>query len=112
MLPGSAAILDGRLELSDSGQIVIGVNQDGSFGTLRTQGVRVKGSGTIAFHGNISTALCGRTFRIVETSDVDAPGMSWKAPSLRGTGLRAVLSAKADGLYLTFESSGFVVLFR
>ena len=111
-LPGSAAILDGRLELSDSGQIVIGVNQDGSFGTLRAQSVRVKGSGTIAFHGNISTALCGRTFRIVETSDVDAPGMSWKAPSLRGTGLRAVLSAKADGLYLTFESSGFVVLFR
>ena len=111
-LPGTAATLDGRLELPDGGQIVIGVNQDGSFGTLRAQSVRVKGSGTIAFHGNISTALCGRTFRIVETSDVDAPGMSWKAPSLRGTGLRAVLSAKADGLYLTFESSGFVVLFR
>lgn len=111
-LPGTAATLDGRLELSDGGQVVIGVNQDGSFGTLRAQSVRVTGNGTLAFRGNVSAALCGRTFRIVEASDVDAPGMSWKAPSLRGTGLRAVLSAKADGLYLTFLPGGLVISYR
>ena len=111
-LPGTAAILDGRLELSDGGRVVIGVNQDGSFGTLRAQSVRVTGKGTLAFHGNVSAALCGRTFRIVEASDVDAPGMTWKAPSLRGTGLRAVLSAKADGLYLTFLPGGLVISYR
>lgn len=111
-LPGAAAILNGMLELPEGGQVVIGVNQDGSFGTLRAQGVRVTGNGTLAFLGNISAELCGRTFRIVEASDVDASRMSWKAPSLRGTGLRAVLSAKADGLYLTFSSSGFIVSFR
>ena len=111
-LSGTAASLDGMLELSEGGQIVIGINQDGSFGTLCAQSVRVRGNGTLAFHGNILATLCGQSFRIVEASDVDAAGMSWKAPSLHGTGLRAVLSAKSDGLYLTFSSSGFVVSFR
>ena len=111
-LSGSDAALDGMLELGEGGQVVVCVSPDGSFGSVRASGVRVAGDGTVAFRGTISNALCGKSLRIVEAGNVEAPGMSWKAPSLRGTGLRAVLSGREDGLYLTFSSSGFVISFK
>ncbi len=110
-LPASGAVLDGELELGADGVLSIGPSA-GAFGTLRANGVRVAGEGIIAFIGDISTSLCGQSFRIVETENVSAPGITWKAPSLRGSGLRAVLSAKEDGLYVTFSSSGFVISFK
>ena len=111
-LSGSDAALDGMLELGEGGQVVVCVSPDGSFGSVRASGVRVAGDGTVAFRGTISNALCGKSLRIVEAGNVEAPGMSWKAPSLHGTGLRAVLSGREDGLYLTFSSSGFVISFK
>ena len=112
VIPGTDGAVDGTLELRNGGQVVIEAGPGGNFSSARASRVKVSGSGSIVFRGDVSAALCGQSFRIVEAESVDALGMSWKAPSLRGTGLRAVLSAKEDGLYLTFSSGGFVVSFK
>ena len=46
------------------------------------------------------------------SDDVAMEGVPWTAPSLAAKGIRALLKARADGLYVEFSSCGMSVSFR
>ena len=112
-IEGNDAEVEGQLILSDGGCIDLGYDPVGGFTAMKASSVYAEGKGVIATTVPSPEALIGREFRIVETtSAIAAPNFSWKAPSLRGTGVRAVLKAKADGIYLVYEGNGFKFILK
>ena len=107
-IEGNDAEVEGMLILSDGGCIDIGYDPVSGFATVKASSVYAEGKGVITITVPSPAAFIGRECRIVETTSVTAaPGFSWKAPSLRGSGVRAFLKTKADGIYLVFEGNGF-----
>ena len=112
-IEGSDAEVEGQLILSDGGCMDIGYDPVGGFTAMKASSVYAEGKGTIAITVPSPGAFVGREFRIVETTSATAaPGFLWKAPSLKGSGVRAVLRAKADGIYLVFEGNGFTLIVK
>ena len=112
-IEGNDAEVEGQLILSDGGCIDVGYDPVSGFTAVKASSVHAEGKGVITIAVPSPAALIGREYRIVETTSVTAaPDFSWKAPSLRGSGVRAVLKAKVDGIYLVFEGNGFKFILR
>ena len=112
-ITANGAEVEGVLVFSDGGHIDVAGNPDDGFVSVKASAVQVSGKGTLSLSLPSPSELVGREFRIVESSDVMlAPGAMWKAPALIGSGIRAILKAKADGLYVAVEGNGMKVIIR
>jgi hypothetical protein len=110
---GAAAAVDGVLVLGEGGRLEIGGDYESGLACVSATSARVSGRGTLAFTGDVSPRFIKSERRVVASSDVTmAEGAYWTAPSLATRGMRAVLRAKADGLYVEFSSNGMTMSFR
>ena len=110
---GAAAAVDGVLVLGEGGRLEIGGDYESGLACVSATSVNVSGRGTLVFTGEVSPRFIKSERRVVASSDVTmAEGAYWTAPSLVPRGMRAVLRAKADGLYVEFSSNGMTMSFR
>ena len=110
---GAAAAVDGVLLLGEGGRLEIGGDYESGLACVSATSVNVSGRGTLVFTGEVSPRFIKSERRVVASSDVTMEeGAYWTAPSLATRGMRAVLRAKADGLYVEFSSNGMTMSFR
>ena len=110
---GSAAEIDGKLKLDDGGSIVVTGDPENGFGMVKTSSIFAGGKGSITLGFENPSAYIGEEYKIVESANVAATSdFCWRAPALQGSGTRAVLKAKSDGVYLAFEGSGMTIAIR
>ena len=109
---GSAGAVNGTLVLGTGAQLAIGVEDANTLASAAATSVRVTGRGTLGFVGEIPPAFVKSAHRVVASDDVTMEGVPWTARSLAAKGIRAVLRARADGLYVEFTSCGITVSFR
>ena len=110
---GNTAEIDGKLKLEEGGSIVVTGDPENGFGAVKAASVYAGGKGSITLGVENPSAYIGAEYRIVESANVAATSdFCWRAPALQGSGTRAVLKAKSDGVYLVFEGSGMTVTIR
>lgn len=110
---GTTAEIDGKLKLEEGGSIVVTGDPENGFGAVKAASVYAGGKGSITLGVENPSAYIGEEYRIVESANVAATSdFCWRAPALQGSGTRAVLKAKSDGVYLVFEGSGMTVTIR
>jgi hypothetical protein len=110
---GNTAEIDGKLKLEEGGSIVVTGDPENGFGAVKAASVYAGGKGSITLGVENPSAYIGEEYRIVESANVAATSdFCWRAPALQGSGTRAVLKAKSDGVYLVFEGSGMTVTIR
>jgi hypothetical protein len=106
-------VIDGELRLTEGGSVVVSGDPENGFRSVKAASVHAGGKGTLILNFDNPSAYVGEEYRIVESDNVvKAADFRWKAPALQGTGTRAVLKAKSDGVYLAFEGSGMTVTVR
>ena len=110
---GASAAVGGVLVLGEGGRLEIGGDYESGLACVSATSVNVSGRGTLVFTGDVSPRFIKSERRVVASGDVTmAEGAYWTAPSLVPRGMRAVLRAKADGLYVEFSSNGMTMSFR
>ena len=110
---GDEGSVDGTLVLGKDARLVLSGDLESGFSTLSASAVEVTGKGSVAFSDPSSinpVELIGREFRLVATDSaaVQFAAARWRVPDF-GIGVRAVMKAKADGLYAEFVGSGVVI---
>ena len=112
-ITGTDAEVEGELRLANGGSIELAYDGENGFTAMKASSVHASGRGDILFSVPTPSALVGQEFRVVESSSVTAaPDFAWRASSLKGSGVRADLKVKADGLYLVFDGCGMKFIFR
>ena len=112
-ITGTDAEVEGELRLANGGSIELAYDGENGFAAMKASSVHASGRGDILFSVPTPSALAGQEFRVVESSSVTAaPDFAWRASSLKGSGVRADLKVKADGLYLVFDGCGMKFIFR
>ncbi len=111
-MAGSAAAVAGTLELGEGAKLVIGGDYENGLTAISADAVNVTGRGTLEFSGDVSPRFIKSEHRVVASDNVTMTSVPWKAPALAANGIRAVLKAKADGLYVEFSSCGITMSFR
>ena len=104
------ATVSAPLALSAGGMLALCWDGSG-FGEVAAESFSIGDGGTLAIHNADVASLCGRSFRVVACNDISGTGAGWIWHSADRT-VRAVIEKRADGIYVTFGSSGFRVFFR
>ena len=111
-MAGSDAAIAGTLELGEGAKLVIAGDYENGLAAISADAVNVTGRGTLEFSGEVSPRFIKSAHRVVASGNVAMTSIPWKAPALAANGMRAVLRAKADGLYVEFSSCGITMSFR
>lgn len=112
-ITGAAAEVDGKLEFAHDGTLALAYDAGTeSFPIMTATSVEMSGSGAVTISGIDPLPRAGSEFKIVDSDAVTGVGLTWAVPQLYGSGVRACLTAKSDGLYLGFESGGTVIIFK
>jgi hypothetical protein len=113
---GGTAEIDGVLKLADGGSLTVTGDFAAGFAVAKARSVRASGKGAVSLDGTEIAELSahvGEKYRIIESDDVSASGgFRWRSALPAGSGVRVSLEAKSDGIYLSVENAGMMILLK
>ncbi len=105
------AVVSAPLTVASGGRIALNWNGVDGFACAAVSSFAIEASGTLELNGLGALPPCGSSYKIVGTESVSGSSAGWIWHSADRS-MRAFLERKADGLYVTFGSGGFRVIFR
>ena len=105
------ATVSAPLTVGSGGRLVLGWNGVDGFACVDASSFAIEAGGTLELNGLASLPSCGSSYKVVGTETVAGSPAGWIWHSADRS-MRAYLEKKADGLYVTFGSGGFRIIFR
>ena len=105
------AVVSAPLSVGSGGRIALNWNGVDGFACADASSLAIEAGGTLELNGLGALPPCGSSCKIVGTESVSGSSAGWIWHSADRS-IRAFLEKKADGLYVTFGSGGFRVIFR
>ena len=106
--------LEGTLTLPAGAALAVSGNAADGFGTLTTDGVTAQGGGTVAVTADSPIGLSGKKFKLLNAPTVtgDFSKTNWQVTGLDAFSLKASLTVRDDGVWLSIANGGTMMIFR
>ena len=105
------AVVSAPLTVGAGGRITLNWNGVDGFACATVSSLAIEAGGTLELNGMGSLPSCGSSYKVVGTETVSGSPAGWIWRSADRS-MRVYLEKRADGLYVTFGSGGFRVIFR
>ena len=105
------AVVSAPLPVGSGGRLALNWNGVDGFACADASSFAIEAGGTLEVNGLGALPPCGSSYKVIGTETVSGSPSGWIWHSADRS-VRAFLERKADGLYVTFGSGGFRVIFR
>ena len=105
------AVVSAPLTVGAGGRITLNWNGVDGFACAAVSSLTIEAGGTLELNGVGTLPSCGSSYKVFGTETVSGSPAGWIWRSADRS-MRVYLEKKAEGLYVTFGSGGFRVIFR